>query len=257
MGKEQPKDQPLDILALNRAPLPVSPFDDIAEGPGFHVQIGEGAVQVFPIARTARAELGGDRARVTHLTQLTVDDGALSLYGETDEYHTALRLDARSLTLVTSRKAAETSPQGSAVDAEVASDEPERPAAEGLSEGPGGEERARVTLVGRIGYKPRFRETARGTLVGQFALAVHDAPGETSWHSVVLFGARAEKLREGGLGKGDEVEVVGYPHEREKRNQKTGETRMVTEIYAAVVKRPKDSEQQKPPSTEAEGGSDA
>jgi single-stranded DNA-binding protein len=102
----------------------------------------------------------------------------------------------------------------------------------------------RVRLAGRIGYAPKFRETAKGTLVGPFSLAVHEQPGETSWHSVVLFGARAEKLRESGFGKGDEVEVVGYPHEREKRNQKTGETKMVTEIYAAVVKRPKEKDKQ-------------
>jgi len=238
MGKEQP----LDIMPLNRAPLPVYPFADITEGPGFHVDIGEGVVQVFPVARTARAELDGNRARATGLTRLAVENGALNLYGETEAYHTALRMDAHSLTLVTTRKdAAGAVVQRVATDAEIAGDEPDRPSAEVLPEGPGGEERERVTLVGRIGYKPKFRETAKGTLVGQFALAVHEEPGQTSWHSIVTFGTRAQKLRESALGKGDEVEVVGYPHEREKRNQKTGETKMVTEIYAAVVKAAKET----------------
>lgn len=243
------KEHDLDIMPLLRSPLPVAPFDDISEGPGLHVQVGEGSVELFPATRVARAELAGDRARMTGVNAVRLEDEVLSITGESEEYHTALRLDPTSLTFVKAHKRApgessvEAPPTVAAeLEATPAGDVTERPPAEGLSEGPGGEEHERINLVGRIGYAPKFRETAKGTLVGQFALAVHAEPGETSWHSVVLFGARAEKLRESGLGKGDEVEVVGYPHEREKRNQKTGETKMVTEVYAAVVKKPKDKE---------------
>lgn len=268
MGKEHQ----LDIMPLLHAPLAVSPFDDITEGPGFHVRLGEGTVQIFPNARTARAELGGDRVRVTHLTRLAVEEGALIVYGESDEHWSALHLDARSLTLVTTRRnPSDAVPQHAATEAEIVSSETDPPAAEEFSEGsvpedddtsamvnvgtdavprrspstaeiPNRIEHERVTLVGRIGYTPKFRETSKGTLVGTFALAVHPEPGVTTWHKIVVFGERAQKMRDGALSKGDEVEVIGYEHTKTCTDAKTGQEKQEVELYAAVVKKPRAKE---------------
>lgn len=260
MGKEQQ----LDITPITHSAFPVSPFDDIAEGPGLHVSIGNGTAQIFPGARTARAELSGDRARMTSVTGVAATDGALTVYAESDDYRTAIRLDRQSLTLVEARKGATLpsieSPRGSmpgAGQADAVDGDAGQSSDEQLAETRSSEDRERIALAGRIGYKPQFRTTPKGTVVGSFSLAVHPAPGETTWHKIVLFGSRAEKLRERGLGKGDEVGVVGYPHERERTDNKTGRTKTINEVYAAVVKRPKETEQQKPGPTEVEGGADA
>lgn len=101
-------------------------------------------------------------------------------------------------------------------------------------------EAERVKLTGRLGVDPTFRETRTGSLVGRFPLAVHEASGETSWHNILAFSKLAENLRrrvdDGQLAKGQEVEIVGYVHEREQPT-KDGEIKLVKEIYAAAVKR--------------------
>ncbi|WP_405626157.1 single-stranded DNA-binding protein [Streptomyces sp. NBC_00016] len=80
-------------------------------------------------------------------------------------------------------------------------------------------ERQRVKLVGRLGRTPTVRETANGKLVGKFPLAVHLDDGTTRWHNILAFGERAAALKTraeaGELVKGNEIEVVGYLHERE------------------------------------------
>src|ERR1700712_2803750 len=98
------KEHALDITPLTHSPLPVSPFDDIADGPGLHIQIADGSAQLFPAARVVRAELAGDRARMTSLTRVEAEAGSLRAYGETETHHTALRLDEKSLVLVKTRK---------------------------------------------------------------------------------------------------------------------------------------------------------
>jgi hypothetical protein len=98
---------------------------------------------------------------------------------------------------------------------------------------------ARVELTGRLGRVPTFRTTPKGTLVGKFPLAVHLEDGQTTWHTVLAFGPRAQKLEQrvsaGELPKGREVEVIGYAHTREQQGQ-NGKTRIVREVYAAAVK---------------------
>lgn len=95
----------------------------------------------------------------------------------------------------------------------------------------------RVQLTGRLGRTPTFRTSPRGTQIGSFSLAVHREDGSTVWHSIVAFGTRAEQLKRraetGELTKGQEIDVVGYPHTREMPT-KNG-TRTVTEIHAAAV----------------------
>lgn len=93
----------------------------------------------------------------------------------------------------------------------------------------------RLSLLGRVGTEPRFRTLPSGTLMASFRLAVHDDAGNTSWRSIRAFGTRAERLQE-KLAKGDLVEVIGYLHEQQKQ-LRDGQTKIVQEVYAAVVKR--------------------
>ncbi|MEU5301761.1 single-stranded DNA-binding protein [Streptomyces noursei] len=101
-------------------------------------------------------------------------------------------------------------------------------------------QRQRVKLVGRLGRNPTVRETANGKLVGKFPLAVHLEDGTTKWQDVLAFGDRAAALQKrmeaGELAKGNEVEVVGYLHEREYQG-KDGTAKTAQEIYLAAVKR--------------------
>lgn len=92
----------------------------------------------------------------------------------------------------------------------------------------------RLTLRGRAGTEPTFRTTRNGTPIVRFPLAVRDEAGETTWHTIVAFGERAERLR-GVLHRGEIVEVVGYMHERSARTR-GGQPRVVRELYAAVVR---------------------
>ncbi|MGE0229252.1 MAG: single-stranded DNA-binding protein [Dehalococcoidia bacterium] len=91
----------------------------------------------------------------------------------------------------------------------------------------------RVRLSGRLGADVSFRTTKGGSTVARFPLGVTGEGGEASWHQVVAFGARAERLR-GRLTKGHQVEVVGYWHDREARTR-GGRVQLVRELYAAAV----------------------
>lgn len=92
----------------------------------------------------------------------------------------------------------------------------------------------RLNLTGRLGRPPSFRTTRNGKLIASFPLAVRDDEGNTTWHTVLAFGERAEKLRD-QLAKGQHVDVIGYRHEREVRNKRGG-SRTIEEIYATVIK---------------------
>jgi len=85
-----------------------------------------------------------------------------------------------------------------------------------------------------LGRAPSFRTTRNGTLIASFPLAVRDEDGSTTWHTILAFGERAEKLRV-QLDKGQAVQVISYQHEREVRT-KRGETKIVREVYATMVK---------------------
>ncbi|MCX4956878.1 single-stranded DNA-binding protein [Streptomyces virginiae] len=98
----------------------------------------------------------------------------------------------------------------------------------------------RVKLVGRIGRTPTVRETAGGKLVAKFPLAVHLEDGTTKWHDVLAFNDRAaafkKRIEAGELVKGNEIEVVGYRHERDYQGR-DGTTKTAQEIYSVAVKR--------------------
>jgi single-stranded DNA-binding protein len=71
-------------------------------------------------------------------------------------------------------------------------------------------------------------------VIARFPLAEHHEENRTTWHQVVAFGPRAEKLK-GMLTKGQVIEVIGYLHERQVRGR-DGKTKTVQEVYAAVIK---------------------
>ncbi len=120
-------------------------------------------------------------------------------------------------------------PGGSVPHIQDPSGTPEDPAA------PTPEPKAtRLNLAGRLGRMPSFRSTRNGTVIASFPLAVRDEAGDTTWHTVLAFGDRAEQLRE-DLAEGQQIEVIGYLHQRE-RTTRPGETRIIDEIYATVVK---------------------
>ncbi|MFJ9868074.1 single-stranded DNA-binding protein [Streptomyces sp. NPDC101165] len=102
------------------------------------------------------------------------------------------------------------------------------------------EDAQRVKLVGRLGRTPTFRTTAAGKLIGKFPLAVHLENGETEWHDILAFGDRAaaiqKRVEAEELGKGNEVEVVGYRHEREYK-ARNGEMKTAREINSVAVVR--------------------
>jgi len=64
-----------------------------------------------------------------------------------------------------------------------------------------------LNLTGRLSRTLTFRTTRTDTLVASFPLAVRDEDGETTWHTILAFGQRTERLRD-GLAKGQQVEVV-------------------------------------------------
>jgi single-strand DNA-binding protein len=100
----------------------------------------------------------------------------------------------------------------------------------------GKETKERVVITGRVGRTPTLRQIKTG-LIAKFPVGEHHPDGATTWHTVVAFGKTAEALK-GSLTKGQLITVGGYPHEREVTG-KAGQTRTVTEIYLAGLKRHK------------------
>jgi single-stranded DNA-binding protein len=103
-----------------------------------------------------------------------------------------------------------------------------------------GQENQKVRVVGRIGQPAQFRHIPeKDLLVGNMSIATHPDKDTTVWQEVAMFGDRAKKLQEqfdgGELRVGQEVEVVGTLHRRE-RPTKDGGTREVEQIYAWEVK---------------------
>jgi single-stranded DNA-binding protein len=109
-------------------------------------------------------------------------------------------------------------------------------------------EAPKVRVRGRIGQLPQFRSVPdksapdKDLLIGNFSIAEHPEPGDrnvTVWHEVATFGERSRRLQEqfdaGELRVGQEVEVVGTLHRRD-RPTKDGGTKTVEQIYAYAVK---------------------
>jgi len=87
----------------------------------------------------------------------------------------------------------------------------------------------RLVLRGNVGRSPRLHTSPKGQLIAEFPLGVHSDDETTTWHTVVAFGPRAERVRD-ALKRGDAVEVIGYLRQRQKR-QADGRARTVQEIW--------------------------
>lgn len=96
-------------------------------------------------------------------------------------------------------------------------------------------EQERVTLRGRMGKPPRFSTTPRGVRRAEFNLAVHEDDASTTWHTVLAFRERAERLEAANPQRGQATAVIGY-HHRTQRTDRAGNPTTVTRIVAAHIR---------------------
>jgi len=98
----------------------------------------------------------------------------------------------------------------------------------------------KVLLLGNLGASPELRFTATGTAVLNFRVATSETfvdrnkepQSRTDWHSVVVWGARAQGLSK-VLNKGTAVLVEGGL--RTSTFEKDGQKRYKTEVHARDV----------------------
>ncbi len=100
----------------------------------------------------------------------------------------------------------------------------------------------KVILIGRLGRDPEFRSTPSGTNVAKFSLATDrnwrnndgEWQQETEWHRIVVFGKRAEFVRN-NLAKGRLVYVEGRIH-YDSYTDKDGIKKYTTDIFADTIR---------------------
>ncbi len=98
-----------------------------------------------------------------------------------------------------------------------------------------------VTLFGNLGADPELRHTQSGTSVLKFRLATSESyldrnkvrQERTEWHSVVVWGRRAEALAS-MLSRGSKVLVCGSIRTRSWEDD-SGQKRYMTEINANEI----------------------
>lgn len=98
----------------------------------------------------------------------------------------------------------------------------------------------RATLFGRLGADPELRHTATGRAVMRISLATNERvkrkdewEDHTEWHTVIVWGNRAEGLAKVPLLKGSQILVEGPI--RRRKYEKDGRDVYVTEIIADEV----------------------
>lgn len=97
-----------------------------------------------------------------------------------------------------------------------------------------------VTLIGRLGKDPQYRELGESNHVCNFSLATSDSikkDGDwhkvTDWHNVVVFGNQALACSR-FIHKGSQVYVKGKV--KNESYEKDGETKYITKVYASKVR---------------------
>jgi single-strand DNA-binding protein len=206
-----------DVPAISKALIGAEPVPEAtpADTPGTTLPIGEASLTLFP------------------------EEQALEFKKETLEHTVFLRLSAagevvfsltpKSPVAATGEKALLPEPVEAGEPVELLAQTP-IPA----DKTPEKEKKERVTITGRVGREPSFKNIKTG-VIAKFPIAEHsdtDGSTKTTWHTIVSFGKTAEALR-GTVAKGQMVTIAGYPHERTITNPKTGRERIVTEIYLA------------------------
>jgi len=195
-------------------------------GPGKRFQVGETRLDIYPSSSTTRLILPGLKLQIDSVDPpTTTPDSVIFSPSESSPLFLNLgrngevTLFAKTRTSSPEPVSAHTKPVPEPLPAEIQDNEEAK-------------KEPRLSLSGRVGTKPSFRTTRKGTLVGGFALAVHEGD-KTTWQNVKAFGERAQKLKD-SLKKGDAVDVVGYLHERQIKT-KSGGSRTAQEIYAVVI----------------------
>lgn len=209
------------VLSVLQGELGV-PVSDPAFGEGYSVYVGHGEsaaiVYIYPQGRRARVISGVSTLELSSISRVSRRRDRLRLEASYEFEELAVEVAPNGIFLLLRQ------PRNTATGAF------EEAPADGQAEA------ARVTLRGRLGAEPRFRTTAKEKeLVASFPLGVHPDAESTTWYSVVVFGERARRLEEKGLVKGQEVEVVGYLHERQGRTRGGG-TKVISQVYAAAVR---------------------
>lgn len=94
-----------------------------------------------------------------------------------------------------------------------------------------------VVVMGNLGKDPELRQTGGGKAVCTLNVATSHRRGEqeeTEWHRIVLWEKNAENAAK-YLTKGRTVLVQGRLATRSWEDQKTGQTRFVTEIIGQTI----------------------
>lgn len=99
-----------------------------------------------------------------------------------------------------------------------------------------------VTLIGNLGQDPELRQTQAGATVMNLRMATTEnyldrdkvRKERTEWHSIVVWGPRAEGLAK-ILAKGSRVAVVGSLQTRSWEAKDGGGKRYTTEVNARQV----------------------
>ena len=101
----------------------------------------------------------------------------------------------------------------------------------------------KVFLIGRLGKDPDLSYTQAGTARCRFSLATsetyynkqtHEKKEDTEWHNIIVWGKQAENC-EKYLEKGRLVHIEDSIKTRSWDDQKSGQTRYITEIKASSV----------------------
>lgn len=98
----------------------------------------------------------------------------------------------------------------------------------------------KLFLVGNLGQAPELRHTNGGTAVLNMRIATNrrvkkgeEWVDEATWHSIVVFGKRAEGLAKCNLSAGDKIVVEGRLEYRSY--EKDGESRTFAQVLADEV----------------------
>lgn len=98
------------------------------------------------------------------------------------------------------------------------------------------------TIIGNLGADPDVRYTQNNTVVTRISVATTElvstngqSKEETEWHTVVLFGKRAEIARD-YLSKGSPVYIEGRVKTNRWNDRQTGQQRSVKEINATDMR---------------------
>jgi hypothetical protein len=256
-------------MANHEEPSPIHEFDaeavgealgakarktsDVAFGDGETLTFGKDettTVEVYPDAMVTRVTTQRARIEIFGVPSYTVGNERLVfVHGpENDESRLLVRVDGKTSYYPVLRAAETSRTHDTASSGHQDSPTPtdasrsvtgQNDATSGSAEGEKGGEVQQIQLRGNLGHDPWFG-TSGDQPIGGFALGVHDKPGKTTWHKVVVFDSTAEQLHEAvtkrQIGKGKLVDVTGQTVVREEPKANGG-IKKSAEFHATEVSR--------------------